>query len=262
MQAIEKVNALKVFYYTMAIDDDVSKEELSKLDEFGKDFLDSEYDIRKSEIIEECQSKIESAGEDDEKYDIIQEAIDEALSVKAEKRMEGVLPRHLLWSILTIAYKDGDYSQSENRLISHISRVLEVEKSVLVEMKQLMITAIAIQNELEKLNQSDRAYSEIRPVVEETEKRKQILLKAVTDLINDENLFAEPEAEEKKNSLLEVEKKISNLVTPVAKDIGEKAQNSIKKASDIIEDKASKGTEELKSGANKLLTKIKEFKKK
>lgn len=262
MQTINKTSVLKIFYYLMAIDGTVTGEEKTKFDEIGTNFLGDDYSVNKESILEECNTRINAVDIDDELYDVLQEAVDEVIAVKSEKRTDGILPRHLLWNMLVIAHSDGDYSEIENRLISHVARVLGVEKSVLLEMKQMIISANAVQEELAQLNNSNKPYNEIRPIVEEIERRKQALFEAVTALIEDEKFFAEPEPIEKQNALKDAGKKISEAVAPKAKEIGKRTQKSAKAVSGFLGEKASQGAEGLKAETSKLFSKMKDITKK
>jgi len=140
--------------------------------------------------------------------------------------------------MLTLAHSDDDYSESENRLIGHVSRILQIEKSVFLEMKQLISTANSVQKEQELLEASERTYSEIRPRVQEIEKRMHIIVEAAKVLIEDDIVLDDPASEEQKehvllsagkrlgDSVISSSKKLGDTVTPVAKDLGGKAVQS------------------------------------
>ena len=263
MYTIEKVSAMKSFYYLMAIDGDILENELDKFNEIGVEIIGDTFIDLRDQIIEECKKQIDSAVLDDDLYDVIQEGLDETLSVNAEKENAGIWPRHLLWNMLTIAYSDGGCSKDENRFISHMARILQVEKSVFLEMKQMMITAIAIQNEIEQLHISEKPYAEVRPLVDEMENRKQTIVEAVKELIEDDVVFVSLEKEEKKKfDLLETSKKISDSVSPVVKELGEKTQKTYKEASGFMMDKTAQGVSGLKEGTGKIFSKIKATTKK
>ena len=63
---LEKSIALKVFYYFMAIDGDISSDELQKLDDI---IVEIAYEGDKAEIIKECESYLGSMDSRDESYD-------------------------------------------------------------------------------------------------------------------------------------------------------------------------------------------------
>ena len=222
-------------------------------------------------MIKECESHIETAN-DIERYDIIQEGLDEALKEDALSLETGVPPRLLVWDMLTLSYSDGGYSGDEKRLINHVGRVLKVEASIMLEMNQLIGTAIAIEDELMVLSQSNKPYAEIRPIVDEMEKRKKVILDSAKDLLEDEVIFYIPEKKDKVNKLSELGSKINEKVAPKAtelgnkfnekvvpkaSELGEKSQKAIGAAAKGIGKAASKGAEGFKSGASKLFAKRK-----
>ena len=257
-RVISKDGALKAFYYLMAIDGDVSIE-LERFDEIGREFYKEGFDDVKQSIIDECQKQIESTLVDDELYDVIQEGLDVAINDTVNHKEEGVYPRLLIWDMLSLAFADSDFSDSEKRLISHVARVLEVEKDILMEMEHLMRTADAVLKELDILNQSNRPYSEIRPLVDEIEKRKQTITKAAEELIEDDIILDVPEHAKKdddQNSFFsEAGKKISDSINPMADQVGvfaKKAFSDAKGALDKMPD-----SKEIKDGAGKLFSKMK-----
>lgn len=261
MVFIEKNSAVKIVYFLMSIDGEVSKEELDKFSEIGSELIGEEFNFVKNQIVDECEKYVEEYKEE-ESYDILQEGVDEALNNRAEKLDNGITARHLLWNLITVSHSDGNHIKDEERLISHISRVLKVEKSIYSEMKQLISTAFVIQNELVLLENSNRSYGEIRPLVEEAEKRKNVIAEAGKALIEDEMIYYEPVDDEKKeNMLLNTGKKVTDTVTSNAKELGDKTQKTFKDATEFVSGKASQGANGIKNGAEKLFSKAKGLKK-
>ena len=260
---ISKKGALKGFYYLMAIDGDVTAE-LDKFDEIGKEFMKEDFDQNRQTIIDECQVQISSSSADDEIYDVILEGMDKALTETAPSVEEGVCPRLLIWDMLSIAYTDNDYAATEKRLIAHVARVLGVEKDALMEMEHLIKTADAVVKELDTLNSSNRPYSEIRPIVDEIEKRKLTITKAVEELIADDYITENPEVEQKTEDkdgkLSQAGKKISESLNPVKEHVGDFAKKSLSGAKDLVGKMPDK--KEISEGAGKLFSKVKNIGKK
>lgn len=255
-QVISKSGALKAFYYLMAIDGDVTAE-LEKFDEIGNEFMKDGFVQVRQSIIDECQAQIDSAVIDDELYDIIQEGLDRALNETVDRLEDGVAPRLLVWDMLSIAYTDNDYAEPEKRLIAHVARVMEIEKDVLMEMEHLMRTAEAVVSELDTLNNSNRPYSEIRPVVDEIEKRKQTIAKSAEELIADDYVLDKPDRASKatdQSILSDAGRRITETLNPVADQMGEFAKKTFSDAKDIV-DKIP-DTSELTAGAGKLFSKM------
>ncbi len=247
IKVIEKKGALKAFYYLMAVDG-VTPVEMGCFEEIGTELLGADFVGVKNDILSACQSVTESVTSDDEYYDVIQEALDNALNEEVFDIEEGVTPRLLLWNMLTLAHSDLSYVEEENRLISHVARVLNIDKSVFTEMKQLMSAISSVQTEKATLDNSSRPYSEIRPLIDEVEKRKQTIVEAATALIADDyTLEISDNKESKDNAILSTGKKIGANVAPVMKNLGSKVATN---ASGVAE------------GAGKFFTKIKDATKK
>ena len=240
MKIIGFKGTLKVFYYLMAVDE-VTDFELERFDEIGQELMGSRFLSVRDEIISLCKSTLSAIETEDERFDIIQEAIDDALKNETYDIRFGVAPRMLVWDMLSLAYSDGEYTEQENRLIGHVSRILEIEKSVLVEMKQLMSTAQSVVAQQEELEKSERPYSEVKPLIDEIENRKATILQAVTALIEDDILldYVEPE-EEKESAVKSAAKKFGERVSPVAKNLAQKTQNGFKNGSGKLKDKVKK----------------------
>ncbi len=258
-RVISKNGALKAFYYLMAVDGDASVE-LERFDEIGSEFMKEEFSDNRQPIIDDCETQINTASIGDDRYDIIQEGLDKALNETTSNVEDGVMPRLLIWDMLSIAYFDDNYTDAEKRLIAHVARILEVEKDVLIEMEHLMKTADAVVRELETLNSSNRPYSEIRPIVDEIEKRKLTITRAAEELIADDFTLDTGESTQKSdnsnNMFSEAGKKISESLTPVADQVGDFAKKSLSDAKELV-DKID--TKELTEGAEKLFSKIKGF---
>lgn len=271
LKIISKIGALKAFYYLMSVDG-VTSFEKERFHEIGLEILPDDFESIQEDIISECNYQIESVSKDYERYDIIQEGIDAALSDTVTDVESGVVPRLLVWNMLSLAHSDDDYSDNENRLIAHVTRILQIEKSVFVEMKQLISTISSVQKELELLTSSDRPYSEIKPLVDECENRRSTIMEAAKALIEDDILFDIPQSEptkKKEVSLLNAGKKISESVytgskmlgekiSPITKDLGSKTAKGFKDASTLIGKKAGKGGADIKEGAGRLFSKMKE----
>lgn len=256
---ISKSGALKAFYYLMAIDGDVTSE-LDKFDEIGREFMKEDFDQNRQSIIDDCQLQINSVVVEDERYDIIQEGLDKALDEPVNGIDDGVCRRLLIWDMLSIAYTDSKYNESEKRLIAHVARVLDVERDVLMEMEHLIKTAEAVVKELETLNSSNKPYSEIRPIVDEIENRKLIITKAAEELIADDYYGDKPNNDHgsagQNNMFSEAGKKISETLNPMADQVGDFAKKTFSDAKDLV-DKID--TKEITESAGKLFSKIKDF---
>ena len=261
---IEKSSALKAFYYLLYLDGmSISVER--KFDEIGQELIGNEYLTVKHQIIEDCRKQIALTTIYEDPYDLIVEGLDIALSNKVKKVADGIVPRLIVWDMLCLANSDEKYSESENRLIAHVARILNVEKSVFLEMKQLISTAISTQKEREMLEMSNRPYNEIRPLVEEIEKRNSVVLDSARALIADEIILDEPDDEENESALVSTGKKIGETVVSGSKKIGTTVVTGSKKLGETVAPvaqdlgkKAVKGASNLAEGAGKFFGKLKD----
>ncbi len=63
---------------------------------------------------------------------------DDALRCNVKVQTQGVGVRLLIWNMLVIAFINGECTKDEKRLIKHVVRVTKMDKSVFLEMEQLM----------------------------------------------------------------------------------------------------------------------------
>lgn len=248
IRTVSKKGALQAFYYLMAIDGNVSESEMEKFDELGAAFDPEDFPGYRDEVLSECRAHIDTAAVEDEVYDVIQEGLDQALENADEPVEEGVASRLLLWDMLSIAYSDDDFSDEEKRLIAHVSRKLKIEKDVYLEMDHLIKTAVAIMKELDTLNESNLPYSEVRPIVDEIEKRKLIITKAAEELIADEYYLDrndKPREERKPGIIASAGQKIAETQT------GQYVQKTFTDVKDAVGEKAPGVADGIKKGAGK-----------
>ncbi len=258
IKVISKQGALKALYFLMALDG-VSDFEQERFEEIGSELLGDEFNNIKETLMLECHDVLESITVDDERYDVIQEGIDLALNDTVASIEEGVVPRLLLWDMLSLAHSDLDYAEEENRLISHIVRILKIDKSVFAEMKHLISVADSIQKEKTELENSSRKYSEIRPLIDEVEKRQGTIIEAAKALISDDLILDVPEENKEKgeNVIISTGKKVGEYVADGGKKLGESVTPIMKNLGDF----ASSSASGIADGAGKLFSKIKGFTK-
>ena len=233
MKLFSAKSVLSVFYYLIAIDGEISKDELEKFDEIGKEIDLDNYFSYKESLIEECSNKIRGIKDIDDYYDILIENVDRALYDNSAED-KNIPSRLLIWNMLVIAFSNGEYAGIERKLIRHTVRVVNVEENVFLQMEQLVKTSVSVEKELEWIKQTDRSYSEVVPVVAELEKRLTNISIFARQLIDDEinqpqigaieiksDVF--DEVREKTGKLISGTKnKIDEVATPVVKDIKDK----------------------------------------
>lgn len=225
MSVFTRTAAIKAFYYLMAVDGEVSGSELEQFGQIGQEILGEEFTNLKDELIDECNQMIHKTIDDsDEAYDLIAEGVDQALADRIGDPSEGVSPRLLVWNLLVMALSNDEYSKTERRLIKHIVRCYGIEKSVFLEMEQMIQTMNAVSQELQWLESSDKPYNEIRPLVSEMESRQALIRESARALIEDEIIPLEEENENHlKLYLNEKKAQVAEKVNPLAEEVGAKA---------------------------------------
>jgi len=186
MILFEKKAAIKAFYYLMAVDGAIAADEVACFDEIGSELDPVEFSQYRDEVIDECEKQIKTIIDDEDYYEVILEGVDKALSGRIGDTETGVSVRLLVWNMLVIAFSNKTYSSFERRMIKHIVRVWDMDRSVFLEMEQIIKTHADIMKELEYTNQSNRPYSEVRPIVDELERRQKVVLNCAKQLIEDE----------------------------------------------------------------------------
>lgn len=262
MNIIDKKNAMKAFYYLMAVDGEVCDVELDKFNEIGRE-IDSKFfdDYRKS-IIEECRTQIDTATGEDEYYDVIQEGLDEALFCRVKDQSQGIAVRFLVWNMLAIAFSNDEYSKVERRMIKHVVRVTKMDKSVFLEMEQLIKAAASVEKESTWIKTSDKTYAEVKPIVDELEKRQKVILESAKALIEDDIELDEPNINVDKSRFINnVVSKVKDKISPIATEVGTKTKKVFGKATTKIGEKVVPITTGIGAKATNLLSSIKKHKK-
>lgn len=186
MIVFERQAAIQAFYYLMAVDGTVQPEELAAFDSIGNEIDPEEFASYRDVAIEVCEEQLASLIEEEDYYEVVLEGVDKALSFRTEDVQNGVPVRLLIWNMLVIALSNGEFSALERKLIKHIVRTMDVEHSVFIEMEQIIKTNVSVEQQLAWITKSDRPYAEIRPIVEELERRQNIIVTCAKRLIEDE----------------------------------------------------------------------------
>ena len=89
----------------------------------------------------------------------------------------------LVWDLLTIAYSDESYDETERKLLKYIVRKLQIDKAVFLEMESSILTILDIEKEIAWIKTTDRPYLTIEARVNELTKRQAVIFDSVKDLI-------------------------------------------------------------------------------
>ena len=125
-------------------------------------------------------------------------------------------------------------------------------------MEQLIKTEASVERENKWNQTSDKPYAEVRPIVEELEKRQRIIIESAKALIEDEIESDSPYVEEEKRRVFnDAMTRISEKVNPIAFEIGSKTAVVADDAKRKIGETVNPAVADIKAGASKLLEKIK-----
>lgn len=249
---IDKISALKIYYYLIAVDG-VSAVEVEKFDDIGNEILGPEFIDIKENLISECNIVIEKCSSDD-RYTAIENAVDDKLNCVENDCRNGIASRMLIWNLLTIANCDKDFSSLESQLIEHISKTLKIDESIYYEMKQLLFAAESVQNELARLNSSTASYKDIKPLVDENEKRLSTILESVKLLINDEIVNEQMQMIERKKREKAFEK-TSEKIERVAKENGRQISDAVSPVADRVRKKVNPVAQRVSDAVNPVVQK-------
>lgn len=237
MKKLTYESALKVFYGLINADGMASEEEINKLDELGlsleNELGENLFENGKEKIVYQFSEEVKEVSK--EKYqDFLLDWMDNALFAQENDvqndELRIITPRWLIWNMLVLAYKDGEYHKNEKALIAYIAEVTNQDSSVLPEMENYIRAYYAVDNELYIVIENDGPYSVVRPIVDELEQRKTFIIENAIQLINDEN--------EEIIQAIEVKKNFYSRTIDIVKE-------KMSPITDVVEKK----TEEIYSGA-------------
>ena len=219
MKIYETRSALKVFYLLVAADGCVDAEELGRWHSIGLS-IDPVHFVEYSDAIEnECKFLVNLSG--DEQFINISKTADEALMNEAGKSDQGITPRLLIWNLFVLAFSNGVFEVSERKLIEYIADKIGVEKSILLEMGQMIKTLTSIQGEINWITNSGSPQEKIIRAIDELEGRQKVITEAAEYLIADE-LDVDSPYVYKPDFFDKTKSKIGTAVVPVAAKAKEK----------------------------------------
>lgn len=179
--------ALQIVYYLMAADGDICQNEEEKFDAIGQEW-DEDFKEEKVGIIEKCQEQLDKVIDEDEYYDVVREGVEECLQ-------EGMLEYEweawgrnidggiLVWDLLTIAFSDEKYTEEERKLIKLVTRKLDLDKTLFLEMENSIKAIFALDREEAWVKATNRPYSTIEALIKEISNRREVIMKSVDELI-------------------------------------------------------------------------------
>ena len=182
IQAISTRNAIKIFYYIMAADGQIFHNEEDKFNLIANE-IDPNFADNKEKIILECKAQLDKVIDPEDYYDVLQEGVEDALTSSRTTADTFITPKLLVWDLLTLAYSDEAYDETERKLIKYIVRKTNVDKTIFLEMESSIMTLMDIENELSWIKTTNKPYLTIEAMVNELVDRRNVIFESVKDLI-------------------------------------------------------------------------------
>ncbi len=176
-------DALKIIYFVIAADGKMDQKEKEMFSEIGKQF-DPEFIEYQKEFEYELNQMIEKA-KDEDFEDNIRDYIRDTIENSKTSKMSRIDGKLLIWNLLVIANCDFECSEVEKKLIRYITKQLEIDKSILLEMESYVHTYTAIEKEESWLKQSNRPFAVVDAQISELKERKAVVMQAVYALLAD-----------------------------------------------------------------------------
>ncbi len=174
--------AIRVIYYLMAADGEISGSELEKFQELCRS-LDPGSEAYQDALLASCRKELENVTELGGYRSALQAAVDRALQEPQPDQGPLITPELLVWDLLVLASSDGSYSPEEKELVSHIARKMAVDEAVFLELESSMLTAMDLEKEIHWIKTTDRPYLTIEAMVNELQNRRNVVLEGVKALI-------------------------------------------------------------------------------
>ena len=233
---LNKRAVLKIFYYLMVADGAATADEQECFQTIGSELDSDGFNEYREQIIEEVDRQLHSGMEEEDTYELLMEGIDRELVVPAESNT-GIGVRLLVWDLLTIAFSNADYAYAERKLIKHIVRVTGMEHSVFFEMEHSIKTVMALNKEINWIEQSAQPYAQVRPIVDELEKRRAAVMESVWQLIEDEAYESVKKIKMPKDSIVA---KLSANLASTGTELGGKVAGATRSFADAVNEQTHK----------------------
>ena len=167
-------SALKAVYYLMASDDAVYQEEEEQFMAIGQ-ALDASFEENHDAIVAECRAYLKQAASREEYADRIMQGVKDALTAPFFSDAMVILPKLLLWNLMTIAGSDGHFDGEEKKLVDYAASVMKVDETVYLELQNSFLTLMDLEKEAQWLKSTDKPYMMIETMVNEIADRKNVI---------------------------------------------------------------------------------------
>lgn len=175
-------SAVKIMYYLMAVDGEIFHGEEEKFDLIASE-LDPAFAEKRESLAASCKKQLDKAIDPEDFYEVLQDAVGDAVLASAGTPDGPITPKLLIWDMLTVAYSDESYNESERKLIKYAVRRLGIDKAEFLELESSILTLLSIEREIAWVKTTDRPYLTIEATLNELADRKNVILDSVKELI-------------------------------------------------------------------------------
>ena len=188
--------ALSMLYYLILVDGQSQNHELQLFDQLGEQFDAAEFKACRDTVMADCQSQIAGASDNFEYYELVAEGVDKVLSHNPSGEGPCIPLSMVVWDMLAVAHADHACTVDEERLIKHVVRVHGINQNLYRQFAYTMEACVAVDEQLDSVKNSSMSYSEAKPIVDELEHRRDVMVSGVLDIINDARMPAIPVAQQ------------------------------------------------------------------
>lgn len=195
--------ALSVLYYLILVDGQSQEHELQLFEQLGEQFDAAEFKACRETVIADCEKQVAGAADDFEHYELVAEGVDKTLARKPAAKGPQIPLSMVLWDMLAVAHADRTCSTEEERLIKHVVRVNKVDQRLYRQFVYTMNACVTVGVQLEAVENSSMSYSEAKPIVDELEHQRDVMVAGALDVINDSRMPAVPAAQQVQEDIVD-----------------------------------------------------------
>ncbi|MBF1361609.1 MAG: hypothetical protein HXM76_07115 [Mogibacterium diversum] len=182
VRVLSTESAIKIIYYLISVDGVINGAELEKLNEICLN-LDPKFEEYRDALIASCKQELDKQIDEEDYYDILQDAVENAIQKSKPRQDSFITPKLLLWDLLTIAYSDDTYNEEERKLMKYLAHRINVDIAVFLELESSVLTIMDIEKEIKWIKTTNRPYLTIEAMVNELVDRRNVVFEGVKELI-------------------------------------------------------------------------------
>ena len=95
---------------------------------------------------------------------------------------------NIIWTLINLAYADGNFSDDENAVIDDIAKQYEIKEDMVEELKDCAKTLICLESKSEWIETTNKPYKEVKIVKDEIEKDEVLVATMVANIINNSRI--------------------------------------------------------------------------